>query len=321
MCVGHPLEHGKPTSGHTLTNKQGSCPGGSPGSGSQASAVPGLLRRCVLSSEPVSGSPSHRPHRRFAGSPGLCSAVQAAGPCRNAVCSPAFSLALLSWPRELGIGRRDLSGRDLSRGARVGNSALRAHVETAQKTGVFQFKDRGLTEFPSELQKLTNRQSTPLLIGKFTQLRSLSLNNNKLTVTLNLNNNLLRELPSTFGQLSALKTLSLSGNQLGALPLQLCSLRHLDVVDLSKNQTRSIPDTVGELQAFELNLPDPDISDLILRLEENWLELSMLPQSILSDAQICLLAVEGNLFEIKKLRELEGYEKYMERFTATKKFA
>lgn len=35
----------------------------------------------------------------------------------------------------------------------------------------------------------------------------------------------------------------------------------------------------------------------------------MLPQSILSDSQICLLAVEGNLFEIKKLRELEGYDK------------
>ncbi|GAB1286768.1 Leucine rich repeat containing 57 [Apodemus speciosus] len=222
----------------------------------------------------------------------------------------------------------------------MGNSALRAHVETAQKTGVFQLKDRGLTE----LQKLTSNLRTidlsnnkidslpPLIIGKFTLLKSLSLNNNKLTVlpdelcnlkkleTLSLNNNHLRELPSTFGQLSALKTLSLSGNQLGALPPQLCSLRHLDVVDLSKNQIRSIPDTVGELQAIELNLNQNQISQIsvrisccprlkVLRLEENCLELSMLPQSILSDSQICLLAVEGNLFEIKKLRELEGYDK------------
>lgn len=38
------------------------------------------------------------------------------------------------------------SRRDLSLGGRMGNSALRAHVETAQKTGVFQLKDRGLTE-------------------------------------------------------------------------------------------------------------------------------------------------------------------------------
>lgn len=36
--------------------------------------------------------------------------------------------------------------RDRRRGASMGNSALRAHVETAQKTGVFQLKDRGLTE-------------------------------------------------------------------------------------------------------------------------------------------------------------------------------
>ncbi|KAH0514596.1 Leucine-rich repeat-containing protein 57 [Microtus ochrogaster] len=192
----------------------------------------------------------------------------------------------------------------------MGNSALRAHVETAQKTGVFQLKDRGLTEFPSELQKLTSNLRTidlsnnkidslpPLLIGKFALLKSLSLNNNKLSMAFVL--------------------------------ASFCYLRHLDVVDLSKNQIQSIPDTVGELQAIELNLNQNQISQIsvrisccprlkVLRLEENCLELSMLPQSILSDSQICLLAVEGNLFEIKKLRELEGYDKYMERFTATKK--
>ncbi|KAF6351648.1 hypothetical protein mRhiFer1_010152 [Rhinolophus ferrumequinum] len=76
----------------------------------------------------------------------------------------------------------------------MGNSALRAHVETAQKTGVFQLKDRGLTEFPSELQKLTSNLRTidlsnnkieslpPMIIGKFILLKSLSLNNNKLSM-------------------------------------------------------------------------------------------------------------------------------------------
>uniref|UniRef100_G3VRT6 Leucine rich repeat containing 57 n=1 Tax=Sarcophilus harrisii TaxID=9305 RepID=G3VRT6_SARHA len=148
--------------------------------------------------------------------------------------------------------------------------------------------------------------------------------------TLHLNNNHLTQLPAAFGQLSALKSLSLSGNRLRAIPSQLCSLRHLDVVDLSKNQIQSIPDTIGELQAIELNLNQNQISQIspqisrcprlkVLRMEENCLELSMLPRSILSNSQIALLAVEGNLFEIKKLRELEGYEKYMERFTATKK--
>ncbi|NXP83385.1 LRC57 protein, partial [Ramphastos sulfuratus] len=207
--------------------------------------------------------------------------------------------------------------------------------------------------FPEDLQKLTSNLRTidlsnnkievlPPLIGKFSFLKSLALNNNKLTAlpeelcklkkleTLHLNGNHLRQLPAAFGQLSALKTLSLSGNQLRTVPTQLCGLRHLDVVDLSKNQIQNVPDTVGELQAIELNLNQNQISQIsvqlshcprlkVLRLEENCLELSMLPQSILSDSQISLLAVEGNLFEIKKLRELEGYDKYMERFTATKK--
>lgn len=120
----------------------------------------------------------------------------------------------------------------------MGNSALRAHVETAQKTGVFQLKERGLTEvrlngtwrealggklvsgggtdgagadgevprqailhivnpflqFPLELQRLTSNLRTidlsnnkieslpPAIIGKFTLLKSLSLNSNKLSM-------------------------------------------------------------------------------------------------------------------------------------------
>ncbi|XP_024053229.1 leucine-rich repeat-containing protein 57 [Terrapene carolina triunguis] len=235
----------------------------------------------------------------------------------------------------------------------MGNSALKAHLETAQKTGVFQLTGKGLSEFPEDLQKLASNLRTidlsnnkieilPPLMGKFSVLKSLALNNNKLTAlpeelcklkkleTLHLNGNHLTRLPATFGQLLALKTLSLSGNQLRTVPTQLCSLRHLDVVDLSRNQIQSVPDTVGDLQAIELNLNQNQISQIsvrishcprlkVLRLEENCLDLSMLPQSILSDSQISLLAVEGNLFEIKKLRELEGYDKYMERFTATKK--
>lgn len=126
------------------------------------------------------------------------------------------------------------SRRELSSGARMGNSAFHSHMETAQKTGVCQLKDHDLTEFPLELQKLMSNLRTinlsnkidslpPLIIGKFTLLKSLSLNL-KLTVlpdelgnlkkleTLSLNNDPLRELPSTSGQLLALKTLSISGN-------------------------------------------------------------------------------------------------------------
>ncbi|CAH2329789.1 leucine-rich repeat-containing 57 [Pelobates cultripes] len=235
----------------------------------------------------------------------------------------------------------------------MGNSALKAHIETAQKTGVFQLTEKGLPEFPEDLQRLVGNLRTinlssnkievlPPWMGKFSVLKSLSLNHNRLTrlpeelcklkklETLHLSGNQISQLPADFGQLSALKTLNLSGNQLRAIPSQLCTLRHLDVVDLSKNKIQAIPDEVLGVQAIEINLNQNQISQIsvqishcprlkVLRLEENCLELSMLPQSILSDSQISLLAVEGNLFEIKKLRDLEGYEKYMERFTATRK--
>lgn len=235
----------------------------------------------------------------------------------------------------------------------MGNSALKAHLETAQKTGVFQLTEKGLAEFPEDLQRLGGNLRTinlssnkievlPPWMGKFSVLKSLTLNHNRLTrlpdelsklkklETLHLGGNQIMHLPADFGQLSTLKTLNLSGNQLRAIPPQLCTLRHLDVVDLSKNKIQAIPDAVANVQAIEINLNQNQISQIsvqishcprlkVLRLEENCLELSMLPQSILGDSQISLLAVEGNLFEIKNLRDLEGYEKYMERFTATRK--
>ncbi|XP_069774237.1 leucine-rich repeat-containing protein 57 isoform X2 [Narcine bancroftii] len=235
----------------------------------------------------------------------------------------------------------------------MGNSALKAHLETAQKTGVFQLTGKELTEFPVDLQRLSSSLRTvdlsgnkietlPSIIGQFRSLKSLTINGNKLAVlpedfgklkkleNLHLNGNSLKALPSSFGQLAALKTLSLSGNRLQEFPVQLCQLRQLDVVDLSKNQIQRLPDDLEKLQAIELNVNQNQISQIsprishcprlkVLRMEENCLDISMIPISILADSRISLLAVEGNLFEIRKLRDLEGYDKYMERFTATKK--
>ncbi|XP_017541899.1 leucine-rich repeat-containing protein 57 [Pygocentrus nattereri] len=235
----------------------------------------------------------------------------------------------------------------------MGNSALKAHLETSQKTGVFQLTGKGLQEFPEELQRLTGNLRTvdlssnkievlPAFIGSFQQLKSLTINSNKLTnlpndigklkklETLMLNGNLLQQLPASVGQLKALRTLSLSGNQFREFPTGLGSLRHLDVLDLSKNGIQAVPAEVAELQAIEINLNQNQISALspevsrsprlkVLRLEENCLELHSIPTSILTNSSVSLLSLEGNLFEVKKLRDLDGYDKYMERFTATKK--
>ncbi|KAG2457487.1 LRC57 protein, partial [Polypterus senegalus] len=224
----------------------------------------------------------------------------------------------------------------------MGNSALKAHLETSQKTGVFQLTGKGLAEFPEELQRLSSLRTVdlsnnkievlPSFIGVFSVLKSLTLNCNKLAFipdeigklkkleTLHLNGNQLKHLPATVGQLSALRTLGLSGNRFKEFPAHLGSLRHLDLLDMSKNHIHVIPDHVQELQTIELNLNQNQISSVspdvarcprlkVLRLEENCLELYSLPLAILTDSQVSLLAVEGNLFEIKKLRELDGYDK------------
>nr|XP_046269102.1 leucine-rich repeat-containing protein 57 [Scatophagus argus] len=235
----------------------------------------------------------------------------------------------------------------------MGNSALKSHLETSQKTGVFQLTAKGLQEFPEELQRLTSNLRTvdlsgnkievlPAAVENFLQLKSLTLNSNRLTSlpseisklkkleTLSLNGNRIQQLPPTLGQLKALRTLSLSGNLISEFPSGLGTLRHLDLLDLSHNKIQNVPSDVSELQAIEINLNQNQISILsaevslcprlkVLRLEENCLELSAIPLSILRDSQVSLFSVEGNLFEVKKLRDLDGYDKYMERFTATKK--
>ncbi|XP_076833719.1 leucine-rich repeat-containing protein 57 [Brachyhypopomus gauderio] len=235
----------------------------------------------------------------------------------------------------------------------MGNSALKAHLETSQKTGVFQLTGKGLQEFPEELQRLTGNLRTvdlsnnkievlPAFVGSFQHLKSLTISSNKIASLPNdignlkkleiliLNGNHLHQLPAAVGQLKALRTLSVSGNHFREFPRVLGSLRHLDVLDLSKNRIQTVPAEVADLQAIEINLNQNQISSLspelsrcprlkVLRLEENCLELSSIPTSILTESQVALLSVEGNLFEVKMLRDLDGYDKYMERFTATKK--
>ncbi|CAL1575398.1 unnamed protein product [Knipowitschia caucasica] len=235
----------------------------------------------------------------------------------------------------------------------MGNSAIKTHLETSQKTGVFQLTGKGLQEFPEELQRLTSNLRTvdlsgnkievlPAAIGNFLQMKSLTLNANRLTSlpaeigklkkleTLSLNQNQLQTVPGALCQLKALRTLSLSGNLISELPSGLGALRHLDLLDLSHNKIHSIPPEVQELQAIEVNLNQNQISSVapsiaqcprlkVLRLEENCLELAAVPLQVLGQSQVSLLSLEGNLFEVKDMRDLEGYDKYMERFTATKK--
>eukprot|EP00112_Aurelia_sp_Birch-Aquarium-sp1_P004582 Seg152.4 transcript_id=Seg152.4/GoldUCD/mRNA.D3Y31 product="Leucine-rich repeat-containing protein 57" protein_id=Seg152.4/GoldUCD/D3Y31 len=235
----------------------------------------------------------------------------------------------------------------------MGNS-LAPQIENAQKTGVCSLNGKGLKELPPEFSRLSkvlrttdlsnNRlEELPAIIGEFKNLKSLTVNNNRLESipdvlgnltkleTLSLNGNRLTMIPSTiFIKMKNLTTLSLCNNKLRIFPVEICELTKLNVVDLSGNLMDHIPDTVGSLKAMELNLNGNRLATLplslvncerlkVLRVEENCLGLEAISTDLLRDSQIAVLAADGNLFQMKDLRDKDGYEKYMERYTATKK--
>uniref|UniRef100_A0A1B6J3X3 Leucine-rich repeat-containing protein 57 n=1 Tax=Homalodisca liturata TaxID=320908 RepID=A0A1B6J3X3_9HEMI len=235
----------------------------------------------------------------------------------------------------------------------MGNSALKRHFETAEKTGVLNLSKSKLSEFPKRLFTLSpvlrtldlSDNSLPLLppeIGSFSLLKSISCNNNKLTdlpveigqlvklETLSLTGNKLISLPSSLSQLISLKFVYLSNNQLKDFPVLFCGLKHLEVLDVSNNLIESIPSEIGSLRATELNLNQNRISFIsneisvcprlkTLRLEENCLQIAAIPSELLTNSKVSLLTLEGNLFEMKSFANLEGYDSYMERYTAVKK--
>lgn len=235
----------------------------------------------------------------------------------------------------------------------MGNSGLKQHYDTAKKTGTLTLSKRKLDEFPQNLQALTPLLRTldisenkflhlPHEIKGFTLLKHLNISHNKLIdlpeemgaltklESLNASSNQLKILPFSLSKLTNLKQVNLSDNSLTEFPLMFCGLRHLDVLDVSKNKLTHIPDAASSLHVTELNLNQNHISIIsnklaecqrlkTLRLEENCLQINSIPPTILKDSKVSVLALEGNLFEMKQFADLDGYEKYMERYTAVKK--
>ncbi|KAG7160059.1 leucine-rich repeat-containing protein 57-like [Homarus americanus] len=232
------------------------------------------------------------------------------------------------------------------------SSGVKAHMETAQKTGILVLSNRKLTEMPDlstiskvvrtldlSMNKLTGLPSS---VCDLSNLKHLNLNGNKISSlpdetgrltkleSISLVSNLIVTLPASMSDLKHLKSVILSDNKLTEFPVVLCGLPQLDVLDLSGNHITAVPDGIEELQAVELNLNMNQISAIsptvascprlkTLRLEENCLAISSIPQELLVDSQVSLVCVDGNLFKMKEFEEIEGYSKYMERYTAVKK--
>ena len=94
----------------------------------------------------------------------------------------------------------------------------------------------------------------------------------------------------------------------------------LDFVDLSDNAIEELPsEGLENLNIVELNLNRNSIQVLpeclarckrlkVLRVEENSLELAGLPVTILSESNVSLLCVDGNLFTKRDLEDLPQYD-------------
>ncbi|XP_059469935.1 leucine-rich repeat-containing protein 57-like isoform X2 [Neocloeon triangulifer] len=235
----------------------------------------------------------------------------------------------------------------------MGNAYMKQHLETATKTGVLRISFQKLNEVPEALTQLEANLRTldmsdnkfvtlPSWMGNFKMLKQLSINNNRLTAlpeeigrlvkldALSLHNNRIATLPASISALSNLKSIDLSGNKLTAFPAVFNGLKKLASIDLSKNQITEVPEeAVKDLHVVELNLNQNQVAIVTpklgecpklrtLRLEENCLQIpAVIP--LLRDSSISLLALEGNLFDMKALAHADGYEQYMDRFTAVKK--
>lgn len=254
----------------------------------------------------------------------------------------------------LQLQQTNIAGGTKHRPTIMGNSGLKQHYETAKKTGVLKLSQSKLEEFPPQLRALPANclrtldlsenkfAQIPDSIQSFVQLKILNISHNRLVTlpevlgkltkleNLNASNNRITALPASLSNLTHIKQVNLSDNRLTEFPLMLCGLKHLDVLDVSKNQLSVIPDGVSSLHVTELNLNQNQISTIsdkladcprlkTLRLEENCLQLNALPVRILKESNISNMALEGNLFEMKQFADLDGYEVYMERYTAVKK--
>lgn len=235
----------------------------------------------------------------------------------------------------------------------MGNKVVKQHFETAQKTGVLKISQQRLTEFPPHLRSFPNVLRTldlsenrfvtlPEDIGRFTLLKHLNLSDNRLTElpavigqmikleTLNVMSNMLISIPQEFANLKNLKQVHLNNNQLTSFPIMFCDMKNLDVLDVSRNKISAIPPEIKGLHVTELNCNQNQISKLAietaecprlktLRLEENCLPITEIHSKILKESNISNLHLDGNLFPMKQFNDLDGYEDYMERFTAVRK--
>lgn len=233
------------------------------------------------------------------------------------------------------------------------SSSIQPQLDHARRIGVCSLNEKRLTEFPARLLEMTKTLRSidlssnqllalPVEIGSFSSLKTLSVDRNKLSSlpaelcqlskleTLTVQANRLTSFPMGLAGLTHLKTVSLAGNELTEFPSGLCECPQLQLVDLSANKITRLPESIGKLSTVELNLNRNRLPALptaladcprlkVLRVEENCLSVNGIPTRLLTDSRVSTLCADGNNFPMRELEQSSGYEKYTERYTATRK--
>merc|ERR1712166_960879 len=154
-------------------------------------------------------------------------------------------------------------------------------------------------------------KTLPVRLAQYGNLKQLSFANNKLS----------QLPPQVFGALAKLEKLNLDCNSLAALP-DLSGLVKLKELHAANNKISQFPDTTvwgGATRLTVLDVSDNKLKMLpsslgaapalrTLKADNN--QLSEIPEEILRDTPIDVLALKGNKFSERDFREFPGGEEY-----------
>jgi Leucine-rich repeat (LRR) protein len=233
-------------------------------------------------------------------------------PCQDYACDSMAVRAILDSNGLDSIGVDRVSWRDST--GRIDSIRLRG-------PGFNATLPETLKNLPAIIGNLTNLVSLnlhnnqisiiPDAIGNLSNLKELFLGNNQISIIpvsigklLNLTHlsfydNQITTIPDTIGNLSNLKTLTLSYNQISIIPDAIGNLSNLTMLGLRNNQISEIPVVIGNLsKLINLYLSDNQISEI----PEEMAQLSNLGSFYLGNNQISLIPdAIGNLKDIANL--------------------
>jgi len=226
---------------------------------------------------------------------------------------------------------------------KVSKGSLDNHLQTASKTGALNLSRRKLEKIPSKLGSLcVNLRMLDLsyntivdisMLGALQNLQKLNISNNKISniscllkmgklKALDASHNEIQILPSLA---SSLRTLNLSYNSIYQVHPEL--IKQLDTLNLEANQLSLLPPDFHSESLVELNINNNKINKLnadsfvkcgrlkVIRCKNNKLQIDQFTPNFLKNSVVSTIELEGNLFNAKALKEIDGFEEFEARRT------